>query len=126
MLLDLHDGVDELEPLKGVDELEPLKGVDELELLKGVDELDLHDGVVELELEVLLAGEGEKQEADGVGIRSCLTGNSSLSVSLASTSLSCAPSGSSPSNEVALGSSAISRWDPSKTCKTILKETMAC
>ena len=49
MLLDLHDGVDELEPLKGVDEL------------------DLHDGVVELEFEVLLAGEGEKQKVDGVG-----------------------------------------------------------
>ena len=58
MLLDLHEGVDELEPLKGVDELE---------LLKGVDELDLHDGVVELEFEVLLAGEGEKRKVDGVG-----------------------------------------------------------
>ena len=117
MLLDLHDGVDELEPLNGVDELE---------LLKGVDELDLHIGVVELELEVLLAGEGEKQEADGVDERSCLAGNFSLRVPLAPTSSACAPSGSSPSNEVALGSPAISRWDPSKMCITILKETMAC
>ena len=115
MLLDLHDGVDEIEPLKAVDELE---------LLKGVDELDLHDGVVELELEVLLAGEGEKQKVDGVG--ESLAGNFSLGVSMAPTSSAGAPSRSSPSNEVALGSSAISRWDPSKTCKTILKGTMAC
>ena len=119
MLLDLHDGVDELEPLKGVEELE---------LLKGVDELDLQDGVVEMELEVLLAGEGEKQEADGVGEWSCWAGNFSLRVPMAPTSSACAPSGSSPSSEVALGSSAIaiSRWDPSKMCITILKETMAC
>ena len=115
MLLDLH---------VGVDELEPLKGVDELELLNGVDELDLHSGVVELELEVLLAGEGEKQKVDGVG--ESLAGNFSLRVPLTPTSSACAPSGSSPSNEVALGSSIISRWDPNKTCKTILKETMAC
>ena len=117
MLLDLHDGVDELEPLKGVEELE---------FLNGVEELVLHIGVVELEFEVLLAGEGEKQEADGVGERSCLAGKFSLRVPLAPTSLACAPSGFSPSNEVAPNSSAISRWDPSKTCKTVLKETMAC
>ena len=118
MLLDLHDGVDELEPLKGVEELE---------LLKGVDELDLHDGVDEMEFEVPLAGEGEKQEADGTCKWSCLAGNFSLSASLAPTSSAGAPSGSSPfSNDFALDSSAISRWDPSKTCKTILKETMAC
>ena len=100
--------------------------LDELEPLKGVDELDLHIGVVELELEVLLAGEGEKQEADEVGDRSCSAGNFSLRVPMAPTSSAGAPSGSSPSNEVALDSSAISRWDPSKTCKTILKGTMAC
>ena len=79
-----------------------------------------------MELEVLLAGEGEKQKADGVGERSCSAGNFSLRVSLAPTSSACAPSGSSPSKKVALGSSAISRWDPSKTCITILKETMVC
>ena len=107
MLLDLQDGVDELEPLKGVDELELLKGVDELQFLKGVDELDLHIGVVELELEVLLAGEGEKQKVDGVGDRSCSAGNFSLRVPLAPTSSAGAPSGSSPSKKVALDSSTI-------------------
>jgi len=79
--------------------------------------------VVELELEVLLAGEGEKQKVDGVG--ESLAGKFSLRVPMAPTSSASAPSGSSPSSEVALDSSAISRWDPSKMCKTILKETMA-